>query len=284
MIVVGSLRQGREISRLLDAQIRQLLAEIVERRRGDAVGVHAEVDLVEIKLEDLLFLEGPLHADGKDGLLQLAIELALAVEQEVLRHLLGYGGGALGAPAGVGHHLDERAADAHEVEATVLVEAPVLGGQERLDHLFGDHVDRHEDAPLAGVLGHQGAVGGVDARHHRRLVLGQPLVVRQVARGHPDVEAGDGDATQEQQHAGGENEGQEAQQPAAPPALSRLGRRENLDRSHRVEIPSLPALPSRGYEPLQARWGNIGTLALNVAGSRPPRPVADQAGAWAGGA
>ena len=52
MIVVGRLGQRGEIGGLLDRQVRQLLAEVVEGGGGDAIGAHAEIDLVEIELED----------------------------------------------------------------------------------------------------------------------------------------------------------------------------------------------------------------------------------------
>ena len=78
------------------------------------------------------------------------------------------------------HHLEDGAGDALEVDAAVLVEAPVLGRQEGCDDALGDGVDGHEDAPLARVLGDQRAVVRMDARHHRRLVLGEALVVGQI--------------------------------------------------------------------------------------------------------
>ena len=40
---------------------------------------------------------------------------------------------------------------------------------------------RHEDALLGGVFGQQPSVAGMDARDDRRLVVGELLVVRQVA-------------------------------------------------------------------------------------------------------
>ena len=46
-------------------------------------------------------------------------------------------------------------------------------------HALGHGRDRHEHPLLAGILGEQPAVGGIEARNGRRLVVGQLLVVRQ---------------------------------------------------------------------------------------------------------
>ena len=61
-----------------------------------------------------------------------------------------------------------------------VVEILVLGRQEgRLDAV-GHRLDRQIEPAFAGELAHQRAVGGMDARRHRRLVLGEHLVVGQV--------------------------------------------------------------------------------------------------------
>ena len=92
------------------------------------------IDLVEVELEDLVLGVGALDADGEDRLLELALERALARQQEVLGDLLGDGRGALGAPVAAldlgFDELEHGARDALEVEAAVLVEALVLGRQE----------------------------------------------------------------------------------------------------------------------------------------------------------
>src|SRR5690606_31896875 len=79
-------------------EILQLLAEIREAGRGDAIGADAEIDLIEIELEDLVFRVGALDADGENGLLDLALDGAVAGQEKVLGDLLGDGRGALCAP------------------------------------------------------------------------------------------------------------------------------------------------------------------------------------------
>jgi hypothetical protein len=96
-------------------------------------------------------------------------------------------------------------------------------------------------------LGDQRAVIGVDAGHHRRLVFGEHLVVRQFARHFPQHEgrgAGHGD---EYDHAGGEHKTEEAQEKTAasatPPALRRLDWSRNV---HGLTRPD-PGFRTAGY-------------------------------------
>ena len=64
---------------------------------------------------------------------------------------------------------------------------------------------------LAGIFGDQRAVGRMHARHHRRLVILQLRIVRQVLGEMPQQAGGAGDADHEQDGAGREQEAEEAQ-------------------------------------------------------------------------
>ena len=106
----------------------------------DAVGAVAVVDGVEVHHQDLVFGVDLLHLDRDEGLADLAldgdVELLLG-EDRVAHELLGDGGGTLGAA----QELHERGAgDADGVDAAVLVEALVLGGDGALQHVGGDLV------------------------------------------------------------------------------------------------------------------------------------------------
>ena len=99
----------------------------------------------------------------------LRVERQLVGQQEVLGDLLGDGRGALRTPpAAVLLHEQHRGArDAGEVDAAVLVEILVLGGDEGIDDKLGHGLDRNVEPPLARVFGEQRSVGGVHPRHHR---------------------------------------------------------------------------------------------------------------------
>jgi hypothetical protein len=180
IVVLRRLRQRREIGRLPDRQLVDRLVEVVERRRRHSIRAEAEIDLVQVKLENLVLRIGLLDAQREQRLLDLPLVGDLVRQQKILRDLLRDGRSADGPLAGsaipeIGH---ERAEDARHVEPVVLIEILVLGGKERRLEKVGHCLDGQVKPALLGVLRHQLAVGGMDAGHHRRLVIRQPVVVR----------------------------------------------------------------------------------------------------------
>ena len=171
---------GKE-RRFARGQLVERLVEIIDRRRGHAVRADAEVDLIEVEFENLILGERPLHAEGEQRLLDLALDGHLVAQQEVLGDLLGDRRGADRAPVGhePGEVGDRGAHDAQRVDARMRVEILVLGREERLNHALRNRLDRHEHPLLVGELGQQSAVAGVQTGHRRRLVVGQLPVVRQ---------------------------------------------------------------------------------------------------------
>ena len=212
VVVVGRLRQRREIGGLGNRQFVHRLVEIEQRGRGDPVGADAEIDFVEIELEDLVLRIGALDLERQQRFLDLALERHFVAQKEVLRDLLGDGGGALRPPArAIALHVEDAGAeDAAEVEAVVLVEVLVLGRQERVDHHLRHRLDRNVEPALGGVLSHQRPIAGVHAGHHRRFVVLKLRIVRQVLGEMPE-HAGDGaDAHQEHDGPGRKHEAAEA--------------------------------------------------------------------------
>ena len=178
----GRLGQRREIGRLRDGQFVHRLVEIEQRGGRDPVGGKAEIDFVEIELEDLFLAVGALDLEREQRLLDLAVERHLVGQKEVLRDLLGDGGGALRPPSLPEVLQIEQAGARHaaEIEPGMVVEVLVLGRNEGIDDELGHRLDRKIEAPLLGVFGQQLAVGGVHPRHHRRLVILKLRIVRQV--------------------------------------------------------------------------------------------------------
>ncbi len=200
IVVVRALRQAAEIGRLLDGQLVKRLVEVVDRCGGDAVSAAAEIDLIEIELEDAVLRQRLLDAQRQQRLLDLAIERDLARQQEVLGDLLGdrrcADRAAVRADA---LEIGERGThDRGQVDPGMGVEVLVLGGEKGVDDARRDRGKRHEDAPLAGILGEKPSVAGMDARDDRRFVIRKLLIVGQIAAempvgkpGQPSAEHGE---------------------------------------------------------------------------------------------
>ncbi len=197
VVVVRRLGQRGQEGGLRQGDLVQRLVEVGLRRRGHAVGLHAEVDLVQVQLEDAVLGQRLLHPDGEHGLLDLALHGALvAAQQHVARDLLGDGGGADRAAAAAHLHQVGEGGARHRTRIDALVgpEVLVLGGDEGLLDHVRDGGERHEDAPLLCQLGDQARVAGVDAAHHRRLVLPQAVHGRQLGGQLLERVVGDGAA------------------------------------------------------------------------------------------
>ena len=139
----------------------------------------AQVDAVQVEPEELLLAEGPLQSRRQDGLAGLAPEVlpralgeALRGHEQRLGGLLGDGGAALDLlPAQVGVHPG--AQRPLPVDAVVLEEVLVLGGQEGLHHVARDAVVGHHPAPFLEELSHDLPVRADQLGHHRGPVLGE---------------------------------------------------------------------------------------------------------------
>jgi hypothetical protein len=110
--------------------------EILLRGPRHALDAIAEGHAVQVLLEDLLFREDPLQRRRAGDLEQLG-ERPQRAPVDALHELLGDRGRA--APPAPGPQVvDERARRRQEVDAMVLEEARVLGGQEGVDDVRGD--------------------------------------------------------------------------------------------------------------------------------------------------
>ncbi len=184
IVVGGRFGQRGERRRLGQGDLGEGFGEIGLGGGGHAIGLLAEIDLVEIELEDPFLGERLLDAHGEDRLADLARKRPFVAEQHVLGELLGDGRGADGAAVvvEVAEIGDRGAQDSERVDAAMDPEILVLGGDEGVAHHGGDGVERREDAPLAGEFGDQRAIGGEDAAHHRGLVGLEPGDVRKIGR------------------------------------------------------------------------------------------------------
>ena len=175
----------------LNGEVLDVLVEVGVRGGVDAVGVAPEVDGVEVGAKDLVL--GPLagHLGGDHQLLGLTGDAELIADHGVLHVLLRDGGAT--ASAGVTGELAKRsAAEAGQGETGVVVEIPVLRGEDGLANVLRDLGDVHVGAV---TLGRDDArelrliVGGHDVGN---LVVDQLLWLRDLGHGVGSEEGHDG--------------------------------------------------------------------------------------------
>ena len=183
VVVRRRLQDPHEHRGLRQGEPADVDGEVVARSGRDAVGAVAEVDGVEVALEDLVLGQALLEGDGVLQLAQLAGERLLGGgllllgsarlgQQEVLDVLLGEAGAALKV---AGTAAQGSAREGRGIDGTLLVEAVVLGGEERVDH-HGRHLrERHGCAVLPL---HHGEGLSVPVGQHA--ALRQPRVEREV--------------------------------------------------------------------------------------------------------
>jgi hypothetical protein len=143
---------------------------------GDAVEV-AEVHAVQVRLEDLLLVVVGLEGEGAHRLGRLAAQRARGAEVAVLDELLGDRAPALRDPSPP--RVRERGPrDRASVDAGVLEEARVLGGEDGAPHVLGERGERHRNTPCTIGLERFGENLGLEpdvARiEGRRAAVGEP--------------------------------------------------------------------------------------------------------------
>ena len=131
-------------------------------------------------------------------------------------HLLGDRRGAERPLAAlVAHDIGHRGAEyGDRVDPVMAVEIAVLGGEYRVDHLPRHLTDRDDDAVLAGELGHETAIAGVDLGAGGRDIAGQLLRAGQVA---PEIAQRDADEGAAADHANDDEEEDHARHAAQQP-------------------------------------------------------------------
>src|SRR5262249_18965456 len=111
--------------------------EITARRHLDAPGAAAEIDRIEIELENLRLAERLLDPRRHDHLADLALVGQVFAHQQVLDDLLGDGRAALRPPGG-GEIADEGADQAALLAPFMVVEGFSLGREKSFLHVRGD--------------------------------------------------------------------------------------------------------------------------------------------------
>ena len=118
----------------------------------DAVGAAAEIDLVEVQLENLVLGELALHRHRQDRLANLAARGIAVVEEDRPRQLLRDGGRALKAAVGVAvlPCKVDRAGQPLGIDTKMRAVAAILDGDHRVLHHLRNFA-AGQPAPVAGA-------------------------------------------------------------------------------------------------------------------------------------
>ncbi len=165
-VVDRRLHQRRQHRRLTDGEALGRLVEEAPGRRLEPIGARAEIDAGKIEAEDLLLAVGAFQLEGEQHLLALALQGALGTQVQVARQLLGDGRGALGGAA-LNEVADHRPGYAERIDAAVLVEPPILDGDEGGGHVRGQGVDVHR-RPIAPAPHPDHPAGAIEIDDLRR--------------------------------------------------------------------------------------------------------------------
>ncbi len=125
------LDETRDQRRFGEREIARVLPEQARRHRLDAVEACAEIHAVQVELEDLRLAQARLEHERDDGFLQLAADRSLVREEQRARELLCQRRCAL-ARFALTHVVEHRARKPQRIDAGVVVEPAVLGGDERV--------------------------------------------------------------------------------------------------------------------------------------------------------
>src|SRR6266446_1568800 len=146
---IRTANQAREQRSFGQIQLRRAFAEISLRSCFNAVTAGAEIDAVDVELENLLLGEIPLDAQSDHCFQQFAADGAASERETVAGELLGDATGAfLGRTTQ--EIVDERTQNSAPVNSTRLIKARVLPGQHGIGEKGRDLIERNFQPVRAG--------------------------------------------------------------------------------------------------------------------------------------
>jgi hypothetical protein len=172
------LGRPASIGRLSDRDVLQRLAEVGFRCCRESVGAVAQVDLVQVDLEDLVLGQQMLQLECQQYLVDLARQRFFGAEIDISRDLHRYRRGALALDAiqvcetGAHHSL--------VVDAAVRIKARVLGGEHCIFHNLGDGRNGCQIAALFAEFADQNSFRRKNAQRQFRPVVRKFRDIRQI--------------------------------------------------------------------------------------------------------
>ena len=205
-IAAGCLDQSGDDRGLRNAQFAPGVAEEFSTRAVDAICAAAEIDLVQIELEDLLLRELPFKRHRQHRLPRLAVNGAVGGQEQVARKLLRNGGSAADTRASAHEAFNYRACGSDRVDTEMRMEPLVLDRDHRIAHVFRDFIvcepfakawpDLDDLGPVAGT--HEDSLTGL--RRFQLIEAGQRLRGKADCKGE-EYQAQNGSAAAPDSHA-----------------------------------------------------------------------------------
>ncbi len=167
-ITAGRLDQPGDDRRFGGGEFGRRMAEEFAAGRIHAIGAAAEIDLVEIKLEDLFLRELRLQRHREHSFAQFAIERTVVVEKDVARQLLGNGRCCRHAPV-TGRRGIDGADEAIGIDPEMRIISAVLDRDHRVLHHLWDFVGSQPLAVAGAEFNDLGPVACANNDGLRRL-------------------------------------------------------------------------------------------------------------------
>ena len=146
-------------------------AEVSTRGSFKAISALPEINLIDIKLENLVLGEIAFDLDGQHGLGQFARKSFFIRQKKIARHLHGDSRGSLFGAAGEQIRTDS-AQDTYCIHAPMAIETLVFSRDNGIAHMLGHFIDRHERASFFPEFCDQGAIACIDAEGLSGFVVG----------------------------------------------------------------------------------------------------------------
>ena len=181
MAIRRGLGQGRQIGRLSGGQFGQGFVEIGLGGGSHAIGILAQKDFIQIKLEDLLFAHHLFDPDRQNNLFDLAFKRPGSVQQKVLHHLLRDGRGPAQIPATRGSRAVNSGQNPARIKPAMFVEILVFSRYERLFDQIGNFISRRKQPPFGGKFINDLPLARINPADRLGRILRQNLVRRQIA-------------------------------------------------------------------------------------------------------
>ena len=152
VIISGLVGDADDGGTLRQTQILDVLAEICMGGNPHTPASFAEIDRIEVPLQDFLLVVFLFQLQGTEDLGQFPGDRDLVLSGEVFQQLLGDGRAAV-TGLHTGEHLDKSARSAVPVDPLMLIEALVLNGDQGLLHILRDFFILDPDAALISADG-----------------------------------------------------------------------------------------------------------------------------------